>query len=144
LASSKNQSAVALVVGAGCAEVNREHIDGLVASLRPFIATGSGTRLVLHGYMPPYRSEAAPDGFIEFWVSVPGQRDVAFSIEFGGSEVERYGFEDLSRSKLESVARHHDPVNLRAAVANFDELWLFACQFAEEVGIASLQLRYGV
>lgn len=137
-------SPVARVLGHGWADVHQDHVDALVESLLPFVRAGLGSTLTLNGYKPPYGSGPTPDGFMEFTVSVPGQPDVAFSLEFGGDPVERYGFDDLSLGRLEDVARDGDPINLRASVANFDELWKFACQFAEKVGIASIQMRYGV
>lgn len=135
---------VAQVLGHGWADVCQEHIDALVESLRPFIRVGAGSTLTLHGYKPPYDAGPTPDGLLEFTVSAPGQADVAFALEFGGDPVERYGFDDLSLGRLEDVARDGDPINLRASVANFDEMWKFACQFAEKVGIANIQMRYGV
>jgi hypothetical protein len=141
---SKLESPVAQVCGTGWADVDDGHIAALAESLRPLVKAGPGSMLTLLGYKPPYKSEATPFGFMEFWVKSPGEAEIAFSMEFGGQQVERYGFEDLSRSELESVARDGDPINLCASVANFDELWKFTCIFAESSGIASVQLRYGV
>jgi len=101
--STSVTGAVAQVNGHGWADVNQGHIDSLVESLRPFIEVGPGSTLTLHGYKPPYAAGPSPDGFMEFMVVSPGQADVAFSLEFGGDLIERYGFDDLSRDRLEDV-----------------------------------------
>ncbi len=137
-------TAAAQVTGHSWADVNVAHVNALVDCLLPYLPMGADSTLTLLGYKPPYNAGPVPDGFMEFWVRAPGQAEVAFSLEFGGTPIERYGFEDLSRERLEAIAREVEPVNLRASVANFDELWLFTCRLAERMCIKEVQLRYGV
>lgn len=144
--TTQQNSAVGKVNGSSWASVAADHVDALVAGLKPFVVGGDGSVLTLYGYMPPYAIK--PTGYLEFWITTPTQPEIAFSVEFGRRDAKRIGFGqlvgDLDRETLEAVARGRDPVNLRASVANFDELWKFACQLVEECGIGSIQLRYGV
>lgn len=81
---------------------------------------------------------------MEFWISTPDKPDVAFSINFGGSEPIREGFADLTLENLRAVAENNEPINLCADVANFDELWVFACKLGEAIGVEAVKIRYGI
>lgn len=139
----------AVVRGQGCAFVDHQHIDALIARLLPLISGGPGSTLILQGYKPPgsdFTAEACKDDpdFMEFWISTPDKPDVAFSIFFGGAEPTRSGFNELTLDRIREVALWNDPINVWADLANFDELWVFACKLGQAIDVEAINIRYGI
>ncbi len=139
------QHRLATVCGGSYANVDKAHVEAMVAAVVAAAGSCFGGILQLHAFMPPYTDQRAdaPAGYLEFWIERPGASALMFAVEFGGKEHERFGFTALTLAALEEAAANHDPAEY-ATVANFDELWLFACNVAERLEVTKLELSYGL
>ena len=136
---------VATVCGESYAWVNKDHLMNLVEHLFMTLGQCETHRLRLHVFQPPYRNQVqAPLGYMEFWLESELEPDMLFAVEFGDSLRNHAVFpEELTREVLQNDAEGCDP-SMHATVANFDELWLFACRLAEKLKVAGLHMSYGI
>ncbi|WP_454914446.1 DUF3658 domain-containing protein [Variovorax gossypii] len=142
-------NAVSAVHGSSCAQLDTEHVDALVATASKELSEFRGADLRLHGMLPPYKPQSAgPAGVMEFWVERNGEALAAFYLAFGGPDEQRRllfdsDFATAARAVAEAGAGVVDPYAADGSVDNFDELWLFACRFAEAMAIARITISFG-
>lgn len=139
--------AVSSVHGSSCAQLDTGHVDALVATASKALSEFHGADLRLHGMLPPYKPQSAgPAGVMEFWVERNGEALAAFYLAFGGPDEQRrllFDSDFATAARAVAEAGVVDPYAADGSVDNFDELWLFACRFAEAMSIARITISFG-
>jgi len=135
---------LASICGGSVSAYDRDHVQSLVSVIAEVAGAYTGGVVCLHGMTLPYANSGdAHDGYMEFRIEMAGLKPLAFSVEFGGKEHDRFGFGEVTLEALQEAAEVGDAVNHMASVINFDELWLFACVLVERMALSSISVAFG-